>query len=67
MNLKGKSTRVHCVVPPKVVKDFAGARGLVTSAMKELPQSVSLQQAVEQIRLFSEKSRKSSQSSKLAH
>lgn len=47
-----KTTQVRCFVPPQVLKDFAGVRGHVKNAIQASPQSVSLSEVMEQIRIF---------------
>ncbi len=41
-------------VPPRVKRDFAGVRGLVRRAVEASPRSVTLSEAVKQVRLFSQ-------------
>lgn len=48
-----KTTLVRGIIPPKVHKDFAGARGLVQRAVRDLPRSVSFSEALAQVRTFS--------------
>lgn len=43
---------VRCFVPPKIVNEFAGARGRVLAALKEAPRSVTLSDALKQVLLF---------------
>jgi hypothetical protein len=45
-------------LPPQVKKDFAGVRGRVKRAVAASPRSVTFAAAIEQVRLFSERSKK---------
>ena len=58
------TTKIRTSVPPEVVKDFAGVRGRVQTAIQASPRSVSLPEAQEQIRRFLNPPRKNSPPSK---
>ena len=49
---QGTTTRVRCLLPPQVVKDFAGVRDRVVNAILGSPQSVSFSEAMRQIHRF---------------
>jgi hypothetical protein len=58
MKFEAKTTPVRCFVPPAVMKDFAGVRGLVKNAVEATPRSVTLSSALMQARTFSNSSPK---------
>lgn len=49
-------TREEIILPPRIVKAFAGVRGRVKAAVAVQPPSVSLAEALAQVRMFQQAS-----------